>query len=202
MILMDSLKLHDLPFGPYFTLRILKHTVGFGPNLKPWLLRTQVYLILLWKRQKQNSNVSNHLTAIHIFIMEFSWSTKEGELIGDGGVHQFTGTLSGWPEFGYKFKKEHWGLGFATEFAKAFMTHWWNNLPRDRREIAVVSATLDIEVSSETSEQVCAWTKKGNEKSERVLEKVGFQKFQGLENGFTNWRLTKDLFEKKRKEEV
>lgn len=126
--------------------------------------------------------------------------TKEGELIGDGGVHQFTGTSSGWPEFGYKFKKEHWGLGFATEFAKAFMIHWWNNLPRDRRQIAVIPGSLDFQVSSETPEQVCAWTKNGNKKSERVLEKLGFQIFKGLDNGFTNWRLTKDLFEKKIKE--
>jgi RimJ/RimL family protein N-acetyltransferase len=123
---------------------------------------------------------------------------SEGEIIGDGGVHKFMGTDTGWPEFGYKFKKEFWGLGYATEFAKAFMEHWWNNFPRKRRKITIIPGSADFHDTLAVTEQVCAWTKKDNEKSEKVLKKIGFQKFQGLDNGMTNWRLTKDLFESKK----
>jgi RimJ/RimL family protein N-acetyltransferase len=121
----------------------------------------------------------------------------EGELIGDGGVHKFADTETGWPEFGYKLKKEFWGLGYATEFGKGFMQYWWNNFARTERQVLIVPSSVDYQATLEATEHVCAWTKRGNEKSERVLEKIGFERFQGLENGMINWRLTKYLFENK-----
>ncbi|KAI0136744.1 GNAT domain-containing protein [Xylariales sp. AK1849] len=129
--------------------------------------------------------------------------STEGELIGDGGVHKFANTEAGWPEFGYKLKKEHWGLGYATEFVLAFMRYWWNELPRTPRLIRVIPCSVAFGDTPEVAEQVCAWTKESNRRSERVLEKVGFERFQGLANEMTNWRLTKELFEaKSSKEEV
>ena len=116
----------------------------------------------------------------------------EGDLIGDGGVHKFANTETGWPEFGYKFKEEYWGKGYATEFAKAFMIFWWKNLLREDKQILVAASSVN---STKPVEQVCAWTKPENRRSERVLEKVGFERFQGLDNGMTNWRLTRELFE-------
>ncbi|KAK9769468.1 putative GNAT domain-containing protein [Seiridium cardinale] len=67
---------------------------------------------------------------------------SEGDFIGDGGVHKIADTETGWPEFGYKFKKEYWGLGYATEFAKAFMGYWWNEIPRNQREISILASSL------------------------------------------------------------
>lgn len=121
----------------------------------------------------------------------------EGELIGDGGVHKFTDTETGWPEFGYKLKKEHWNHGFATEFAKKFLKEWWD-LPRKDLQIQVVPCSFaDYEGRSGVTEQVCAWTKVGNVQSERVLDKVGFERIEGMKDDkFHYWRLTRDFFEK------
>ncbi|ETS87717.1 hypothetical protein PFICI_01545 [Pestalotiopsis fici W106-1] len=160
----------------------------------------------------------------------------EGELIGDGGVHMFAGTDSGWPELGYKFKREHWRRGYATEFVTGFVRFWWA-LPRSCRRIEVDEcsvlkspASFGINshdgiktswgVSGSTSqlgkeragdiddqrtaavaegggnadgltvvtERLCAWTTSTNEASQRILEKVGFERFEGLDNGMVNWR--------------
>lgn len=138
-----------------------------------------------------------HDSHVYFGIFLKNSDATEGELIGDGGVHKLTKTETGWPEFGYKFKKEYWGLGYATEFAKAFMQYWWNDLARNPRQMSIASSSVDYRNTLEATELVCAWTKKRNEKSERVLEKIGFQRFKGLDNGMTNWRLTKDLFEAK-----
>ena len=118
----------------------------------------------------------------------------EGDLIGDGGVHKIQSTETGWPEFGYKFKEKHWGKGYATEFANAFLNFWWN-LPRKEVTIQVHSTSLKDPVLP--VEQLCAWTKAGNMASERVLQKVGFEPFQGLDNDLKNWKLTSYFFETK-----
>lgn len=114
----------------------------------------------------------------------------EGELIGDGGVHKFVSEKTGWPEFGYKFKKEYWGQGYATEFANAFMG-FWLNLPRIDTHIVVASSSVIIcEDTSHVVELVCAWTTEDNLASQNVLKKVGFKSFQGMDNGYVNWRKT------------
>ena len=101
----------------------------------------------------------------------------EGDIVGDGGVHKFANTETGWPEFEYKFKKEYWGKGYVTEFAKAFMRFWWKDLPREDRQIRVLSSSLDSPHSSKATEQrVCCWIKSENIASQRIAEKVGFEK--------------------------
>ncbi|KAK9769467.1 putative N-acetyl-transferase [Seiridium cardinale] len=56
---------------------------------------------------------------------------NEGEFIGEGGM---TIPYLGWPSLHYVFKKESWGLGYATEFVKAFMGYWWNEIPRENTQ--------------------------------------------------------------------
>lgn len=118
---------------------------------------------------------------------------NEGDLIGDGGVHKILSTQSGWPEFGYKFREKYWNKGYATEFAKAFMKYWWS-LPRKQTTLQVHPASVNYLVTPKVTEQVCAWTKSGNKASEKVLQKVGFESFQGFNNGLHNWRLIGHFF--------
>lgn len=124
---------------------------------------------------------------------------SEGELIGDGGVHKFFGTETGWPEFGYKLKQEYWGCGYATEFARGFWRFWWS-LPRTERQMRValrsvagpeevgLALAAEQQVPLVVPERLCAWTKVDNTASQRILLKIGFESFEGLENGFVNWR--------------
>lgn len=39
-------------------------------------------------------------------------------------------------------------------------------------------------------ERLCAWTAASNEASQKVLCKVGFERFEGLDNDLVNWRTT------------
>jgi len=117
----------------------------------------------------------------------------EGDLIGDGGVHKFVSTKTGWPEFGYKFKKAYWGQGYATEFALAFIG-FWLSLPRTQRSIQVTPSSIYHQDTLGTTELIYAWTTSDNKSSQRVLQKAGFESFKGLDNGLINWR--KVLFKK------
>ena len=113
----------------------------------------------------------------------------EGDLIGDGGVHKFVSDQTGWPEFGYKLKKEYWGCGYATEFAKAFLEFWWS-LPRTDARIQIAPSSVYPRDTPRVVEQVYAWTTVDNIASKRVLQKAGFEFFEGLDNGLVNWRNT------------
>ena len=44
--------------------------------------------------------------SVYFFIFLKNPDGSEGDLIGDGGVHNLKSDSTGWPEFGYKFKKE------------------------------------------------------------------------------------------------
>ncbi|KAI1657674.1 acyl-CoA N-acyltransferase [Daldinia decipiens] len=96
-----------------------------------------------------------------------------GELIGMGGMPK-TDLLFGWPEVGYMLKKEYWGQGYATEFLRAFVDHWWT-LPRSEAEIEVAAESVDR--SGEVPEMLSAIADDENLASKHVLEKAGFQKF-------------------------
>ncbi|KAI1758663.1 acyl-CoA N-acyltransferase [Hypoxylon sp. FL1150] len=97
-----------------------------------------------------------------------------GELIGEGGVYTMESSLCGWPEIDYKFKKEFWGRGYATEFLAAMLEAWWK-LPRSATGLRVSSSSLPE--GSEACEQISAVTEMDNTASQRVLEKLGFVKF-------------------------
>ena len=143
------------------------------------------------KLQRLQLPYENRHVYFGIFLKNSDGS--EGYLIGDGGVHKMISETSGWPELGYKFKKDYWHQGYATEFLKAFL-NFWCNLPRQSVEIGVHSSTVDYLVKGEGClhrERVCAWTTKDNVASQNVLEKAGFEIFQGLEGeaaDLINWR--------------
>ncbi|CAG9986951.1 unnamed protein product [Clonostachys byssicola] len=99
---------------------------------------------------------------------------ETGQFIGAGGSFMRKGEL-GWPVFGYMFRKEAWGKGYATEFVKAFLDMWWA-LPREEVEVEVEKST--VPEAGETSdmraeERLIAVTVTTNQGSQRVLDKVG-----------------------------
>ncbi|KAH8657894.1 GNAT domain-containing protein [Xylariales sp. PMI_506] len=107
-----------------------------------------------------------------------------GELIGVGGVHRFArDAAGGWPEFGYMFSRAHWGRGYATEFARAFLPWWWS-LPRENVEIQVEPLSAGLVGDENTTpgveviEQLCAVVEVHNAGSLRIMDKMGFQKYK------------------------
>ncbi|KAI2769929.1 acyl-CoA N-acyltransferase [Daldinia loculata] len=96
-----------------------------------------------------------------------------GEIIGAGGMPKVD-LVFGWPEVGYMLKKEYWGQGYATEFLRAFVDHWWT-LPRSEVEIEVVAESVNG--SGEVPEMLSAMADDDNSASKHVLEKAGFREF-------------------------
>ncbi|KAK6953716.1 hypothetical protein Daesc_006021 [Daldinia eschscholtzii] len=101
---------------------------------------------------------------------------KLGELIGEGGIHTLESSSCGWPEIGYRFKKEVWGQGYATEFLKALLRAWWD-LPRRRTRLRVHSSSIQRGRDVEAVEQIHANTDLQNIGSQKVLAKLGFVLF-------------------------
>lgn len=82
---------------------------------------------------------------------------QTNECIGWSGLKYFTHTLnnhSHFYELGYRFKKKHWGKGFATESSTAILDYGFK--------------TLNIE-------SIFAITDPNNVNSKKVLAKLGFQ---------------------------
>lgn len=80
-------------------------------------LRTQPEAMTDSGRGKPDANISETLNKlerlikgdknnVYFFIFLKNSDGSEGDFIGDGGVHNFKSDSTGWPEFGYKFKKE------------------------------------------------------------------------------------------------
>lgn len=114
---------------------------------------------------------------------------SEGDLIGSGGIYHRPSPQTGWPMLEYKFKKEYWGQGYATEFATAFLEFWWK-LPRQKTMVVINESLVDPNnTSGYTPEILYAWTKPENLQSQKVLQKVGFEYLDGLNNGLLNWQL-------------
>lgn len=114
---------------------------------------------------------------------------KEGDLIGDGGMDNLL-TQGEWPSFNYRLKEEHWGKGYATEFARAFMRFWWN-LPHEPITLQVRERSVDDpHHGSCVTERVYASVRIDNEGSQKVLEKLDFQLFdvEMGHDGLTHWR--------------
>ncbi|KAI1375316.1 acyl-CoA N-acyltransferase [Hypoxylon crocopeplum] len=95
-----------------------------------------------------------------------------GELIGTGGARGVG--LSGWPEIGYMFKREHWGNGYATEFLRSLVDNW-RTLPRSEIELEVDGRSIDG--AGEVPESLKAVIDENNLGSRRVLEKSGFREY-------------------------
>ncbi|KAH6853460.1 GNAT domain-containing protein [Chaetomium sp. MPI-CAGE-AT-0009] len=102
-----------------------------------------------------------------------------GDLIGIGGCHNWRSSL-GWPEVGYMFRKEYWGRGLGTEFLRGWLAAW-DGLEREEAEIEVDARTVD-EGEREGGEgtvrgRLIAITADGNDRSQGVLKKAGFEWF-------------------------
>ncbi|KAI0179712.1 acyl-CoA N-acyltransferase [Hypoxylon sp. FL1284] len=98
-----------------------------------------------------------------------------GEPVGEGGVHALASAACGWPEIGYKFRREFWGRGYATEFLAALLDAW-RKLPRSKARVRVARESVPDEGDG-AAEQVSAVVDVLNMGSRRVLEKRGFVSF-------------------------
>lgn len=101
-----------------------------------------------------------------------------GQWIGIGGCKKPRGEL-GWPEIGYMFQKDFWGSGYGTEFLLAFLGLWWS-LPRSECKISVERASVAGKGlgGDEVDEMITAVTAEDNYPSQRMLGKLGFEKFK------------------------
>jgi [ribosomal protein S5]-alanine N-acetyltransferase len=93
----------------------------------------------------------------------FGFSIEElsnpGRVVGSIGVHK-----SNPPDFGYLIAHEHWGKGFATEAARAFLPVYW----------ALERKIVDVKDGDQEHERLPAGTDVGNKPSQNVLQKCGF----------------------------
>ncbi|KXJ90722.1 GNAT domain-domain-containing protein [Microdochium bolleyi] len=118
------------------------------------------------------------------FLFGIFWQAT-GELIGEGGVHNLESGSSGWPEIGYKLRKEFWGMGVGSEFLAALVEAWWRLPGREQvvRRVHRDSCVPAIPRSQQEGEpvdvveQVYANTDWDNYGSQKVLGKTGFRKF-------------------------
>lgn len=106
--------------------------------------------------------------------------------VQDGNTH----CACGWPIFEFKFFRE--SIEIATEFAAGFFNWWWS-LPREVLYFWVDSSTFpEDEFTADISGVVeilfcCTFT--DNLPGARILEAIGFESFEGMDNGMVNWRL-------------
>ncbi|MCD0473822.1 GNAT family N-acetyltransferase [Flavobacterium sp. EDS] len=96
---------------------------------------------------------------------------QTNECVGWSGLKYFNESLNkhnNFYELGYRFKKKHWGKGFATEAAIAILNYGFSNLKVD---------------------SVFAITDPNNSNSKKVLTKLGFdfQETFDYEGDMTDW---------------
>lgn len=119
---------------------------------------------------------------------------NEGEMIGSGGICELASPETGWPRLEFKFKKEYWGQGYATEFVTAFLEFWWK-LPRQETVVFINKSLVDPQnTTGYTPELLYARTSPDNTQALRVMVKSGFSFWDQFENGFFNWKYTKPLY--------
>jgi [ribosomal protein S5]-alanine N-acetyltransferase len=88
------------------------------------------------------------------------WERESGELVGDCSIHFDVG-FDEW-ELSYGFRRDRWGLGYATEAARACVRHGFEMM-------GVEKIVADVDPA--------------NVASARVLEKCGFERVGEREDG-------------------
>jgi ribosomal-protein-alanine N-acetyltransferase len=108
----------------------------------PLSLKATAAMIDRWSRHE----------AAHGFTLWALVERATGELVGDCGLFH----LDSGPEIevGYRLRRDRWGLGYATEAARASVAHGFEALGLDR---------------------VCGITHPANVASQRVLQKCGMR---------------------------
>ncbi len=146
-------------------------------------MRSQPEVMHYTMKGQPDKDISQSQAALNKFlppkdvgIFQFGICLREtGELIGTGGCQTVAGNW-GWPEVGYTLRREHWGKGLATEFLTAFL-QTWVQLPREEIELQVDPRTVPADNQGVVPEQLIAAAESANTRSQRVLEKNGFQYF-------------------------
>ncbi|KAK4193503.1 GNAT domain-containing protein [Podospora australis] len=149
------------------------------------VLRTQPEVMQWTALKKVDDDLEETMARLSPFLepndartYNFAICEREtGEFIGLGGFHNMRQSF-GWPELGYMFKKAAWGKGYATEFLEAFLG-MWEGLEREEVEIRVDPRTIVLKEEGKegrAKEQILAITSVYNGKSQRVLEKCGFER--------------------------
>ncbi|KAI1081042.1 acyl-CoA N-acyltransferase [Whalleya microplaca] len=149
-------------------------------------LRAQPEAMMGTKQGRPDHNTDESKSALSAFlppndVQSFlfgAFLASTGEFIGEGGVHTLESSICGWPEIGYKLKKEFWGQGYGTEFLNGVLGAWWS-LPRSTvgLEVYPSSPTSDGVDGGEVVEHVFANTDVGNIPSQKLLAKLGFTQF-------------------------
>jgi ribosomal-protein-alanine N-acetyltransferase len=96
------------------------------------------------------------------------WERETGELVGDCSLHFDTG-FGEW-ELSYGFRRDRWGLGYATEAARACVRHGFETM-------GIEKIVADVEPEKADSM--------------RVLEKCGFARVGELEDGRLFYAITR-----------
>lgn len=140
------------------------------------IMRTQVEVMRWSVTGKPNESIDMTKKQLDHMIsspesLTFAICLKDtDEMVGIGGHHRRQGDL-GWPTLGYTLRSEAWGNGYATEFLKAFLDHWWT-LPREEAEwpvdVSLVSGDGPVK-----DELVMAATVLLNTASQGVMRKSG-----------------------------
>ena len=149
-----------------------------GNNMSPDISYTEIML---------EDELPPYDSQIYLGIFLKKSDNSDGDLIGDGGIYHLQ-TQGEWPELSYRFKKEYWNNGYATEFVIAFMRFWWS-LPREPTTLQVHPSSVGFQNTHQATERVYASVKLENKASQRVLEKAGFKLFEGMGSDWlTHWR--------------
>ncbi|KAI1642078.1 acyl-CoA N-acyltransferase [Daldinia loculata] len=147
-------------------------------------LRLQPEAMACSRQGRPDHDIEETRSALNKFLPPHSDETflygvflpSTGELIGEGGIHTLESSSCGWPEIGYRFRKEVWGQGYATEFLRALLKAWWD-LPRNQTTLRVHSTSVQKGSSVDAVEQIHANTDLPNIGSQKVLAKLGFIQF-------------------------
>jgi RimJ/RimL family protein N-acetyltransferase len=118
--------------------------------------------------QTQQRELDVHLSTTNtVFSFAIALQSGNGQLIGTCGIYHLQET-DRWPSLAYKLARQHWGNGYATDAVQAMLMSWWS-LPRWEWKLSLPRFTsLDGR-----RERVMAMVMEENERSQRVMHKVG-----------------------------